>query len=38
MAMAMLEIDAGEIYKIGKKIFDVYLEIIVTYINLLSKL
>jgi hypothetical protein len=38
MASAMLAIDAGEIYKIGKQIFDVYTKVIVVYINLLSKL
>ncbi|MCX5846586.1 MAG: hypothetical protein NTW12_09580 [Deltaproteobacteria bacterium] len=38
MAAAMLEIDAAEIYKIGKQIFDVYIRVIVAYVNLLSKL
>ena len=38
MAVAMLKIDAAEIYKIGKQIFDVYIKVIVAYVNLLSKL
>jgi len=38
MATAMLAIDAGEIYKIGKQIFDVYFKVFVAYINLLNKL
>lgn len=38
MASAMLEIDAVEIYKIGKQIFDVYIKVIAAYVNLLGKL
>ena len=38
MAMSMLEIDAGEIYNIGKRIFDTYNKIFAKYVNLLSQL
>ena len=38
MATAMLEIDVGEIYKIGKQIFNVYIKVLAAYINLLNKL
>jgi hypothetical protein len=38
MAVAMLEIDAHEIYIIGKQIFDVYIKVLESYINLLKKL
>ena len=38
MATAMLEIDTGEIYKIGLQIFDVYIKVLASYIKLLSKI
>lgn len=38
MAMSMLEIDASEIYDIGKRIFDAYIKVLAEYANLLSKL
>jgi hypothetical protein len=38
MAISMLEIDAGEIYNIGKRIFDAYNKVLVDYINILKKL
>lgn len=38
MAMSMLEIDASEIYNIGRRIFDVYIKVLAEYADLLSKL
>ena len=38
MAMSMIEIDAIEIYNIGKRIFDAYIKVLAEYANLLSKL
>lgn len=38
MATSMLDVDAHEIYKIGKKIFDVYLNVLAEYVNILAKI
>jgi len=38
MATSMLEVDAREIYNIGKQIFDVYMNVFAEYITLLGKI